>query len=74
MTLDTVLVVVGICTPFILLTLWGIIHAAQRDFGAIEKKAAWILVAAIPFLGFIIYIFFGLKRGKKPGDMDGTAK
>lgn len=67
MSLDAVLVVVGISTPFILMTIWAVLNAAQKEFGSIEKKAAWMLVAAIPFIGFIIYVFFGLKKGKKPG-------
>ena len=65
MTLNIVYIVIGICTPFVLLTFWAILDAAQRDFGAMEKKVAWIFVSAVPFIGFIIYLIFGLKRGKK---------
>ena len=64
---NTIYAILGICTLFILLTLWAILDAARRDFGAMEKKAAWIFISAIPFIGFIIYLIFGLKRGKKPG-------
>lgn len=65
MTLGTVQIVIGICVPFILLTLWAILDAAGRDFGPIERKAVWILIAAVPFIGFIIYLIFGLKKGQK---------
>jgi uncharacterized membrane protein YhaH (DUF805 family) len=74
MSLEAVYVVVGISTPFILLTIWAVLNAAQKDFGSIGKQAAWMLVAAVPFFGFIIYIIFGLKRGKKPEDVDLPAK
>jgi len=66
MTANIVYTILGICLVFLLLTLWAILDAARRDFGAIEKKAAWVFVSAIPFIGFIIYLIFGLKRGQKP--------
>jgi hypothetical protein len=65
MTLHLAYIVIGICIPFILLTLWAIFDAARREFGTIEKKAAWVLISAIPFIGFIIYLIFGLRRGEK---------
>jgi len=65
MTLGAIQLIIGISIPFILLTLWAIFDAAQRDFGAIEKKAVWILISAVPFVGFIVYLIFGLKRGRK---------
>jgi uncharacterized membrane protein YhaH (DUF805 family) len=65
MNLSTAQIIIGICIPFVLLTFWAIFDAAQRDFGAIEKKAIWILIAAVPFVGFIVYLIFGLRRGKK---------
>ena len=66
MRLDIVYTVLGVCIPFVLLTFWAIFDAARRDFGTIEKKAVWVLVSAVPFIGFIIYLIFGLKRGRKP--------
>jgi uncharacterized membrane protein YhaH (DUF805 family) len=66
MTANTVYTILGICFLFLLLTLWAILDASRRDFGAIEKKAAWVFVSAIPFIGFIIYLVFGIRRGKKP--------
>ena len=65
MEISTVKIIIGICIPFIILTLWAIFDAARRDFGAIERKAIWILIAAVPFVGFFVYLIFGLKRGRK---------
>ncbi|MDA8139442.1 MAG: PLDc N-terminal domain-containing protein [Desulfobacteraceae bacterium] len=48
---------------FYLLTCWAIFDIARRDFGGIEKKAIWAIVALIPFIGPIIYIAAGLRRG-----------
>jgi hypothetical protein len=67
MDLKTIGVIVGLTIPFMLLTIFAIINAAQKDFGSTGKKALWLLVAAIPFVGFIIYFLFGFRYGKKPG-------
>jgi hypothetical protein len=48
---------------FYLLTCWAIFDIARKDFGGIEKKAAWGIVALIPFIGPIIYIAAGLRKG-----------
>jgi uncharacterized membrane protein YhaH (DUF805 family) len=48
---------------FWLLTCWAVIDIARKDFGAIEKKAAWGFAALVPFIGPIVYIIFGFKRG-----------
>jgi hypothetical protein len=54
---------------FYLLTVWAIVDIARKDFGGIEKKAAWAFVALIPFAGPIIYFSVGIRRGtKKRGD------
>jgi uncharacterized membrane protein YhaH (DUF805 family) len=50
---------------FYLLTCWAIFDIARKDFGGIEKKAAWAFVALIPFIGPLIYIAVGLRKGNK---------
>lgn len=67
MDIDTFQVLVYISIPFVLATVWAILDAAQKEFGSFAHKAAWMLVGAIPFCGFIIYLIFGFRRGKKPG-------
>jgi uncharacterized membrane protein YhaH (DUF805 family) len=66
MDLHTLKVIVVLSIPFILATFWAVLNAAQKDFDSFGQKAAWMLVAAIPFVGFIIYLLFGLRRGKGP--------
>lgn len=39
---------------------------AKKDFGAITTKAIWGFTALIPFIGCVIYLIFGYKKGKKP--------
>lgn len=48
---------------FWLLTCWAVIDIARKDFGAIEKKAAWGFTALVPFIGVLVYLIFGYKRG-----------
>lgn len=51
---------------FFVLTCWAILDAAQRDFGSLGKKAAWMFVAAVPFFGFIVYFAVGRRLSQKP--------
>jgi len=64
----TVTFFIGLGLFFFILTCWAVLDASQRDFGTLGKKALWMLVAAIPIIGFIIYFIFGCRKGRKPGD------
>ena len=65
MDFHTIKIVLGLSVPFLLATLWAVIHAAQKEFGSLREKVLWMMVAAIPFIGFIIYLVFGFRKGKK---------
>ena len=56
------------CTsiPFLLATVWAIVDCAQRDFADLRTKVIWMVVAGIPFVGFLIYLAAGMRQGKKP--------
>ena len=64
--METAIVFLGISIPFFLMTIWAIVDVAMKDFGTIKKKALWVVIASIPFIGFIIYLIFGFRKGKKP--------
>lgn len=68
MDFHTIKMVLGLSVPFLLATLWAVIHAAQKEFGSLREKVLWMMVAAIPFIGFIVYLIFGFRKGKKLGD------
>ena len=70
MDLHTIKTVVLIVVPFMLLTVGAVVHAAQKDFGTGGRKAAWMLVASIPFVGFAVYFIFGARQGKTPANPD----
>jgi hypothetical protein len=69
MDFDTIKVVLGLSVPFLMATLWAVIHASQKEFGSLREKVLWMMVAAIPFIGFIIYLLFGFRKGKKLGEL-----
>ena len=62
MDLRLIAIFLGLCVPFLLLTILAVVSVAQRDSG---KKALWWIIASIPFLGFIPYFLFGIRQGKK---------
>jgi hypothetical protein len=68
MDLQTIRTVLVIAVPFLLATLWAIIHASQKEFGSLREKVLWMMIAAIPFIGFIIYLIFGFRKGKNMGE------
>jgi hypothetical protein len=71
MDFHTIKIVLGLSVPFLLATLWAVINAAQKEFGSFREKVLWMMVAAIPFIGFAIYLIFGFRKGKKMGEMNG---
>ncbi|MCJ7542810.1 MAG: PLDc N-terminal domain-containing protein [Desulfobacterales bacterium] len=70
MDIATVIVWIKISVVFYLLTLLSIVDIVRKDFGTIGKKALWGVIAMIPFVGWLIYLIFGFRKGKKPVDVD----
>ncbi len=64
--METVIAWIKIGFVFLILTLLAIIDVTRKDFGTIQKKAIWGLVAVVPFIGWLIYLVFGFRKGKKP--------
>ncbi len=61
----TVTVWIKISVFFYLLTVLAIIDIIRKDFGTIGKKALWGLIAVVPFIGWLVYLIFGFRKGKK---------
>ncbi len=61
--MDTFVVVAGIAAVFWCLTMLAIIDIILKDFGSIKTKAIWGFIALIPFIGALIYLLFGMKKG-----------
>ena len=67
MEISTVMVWIKISVVFYLFTILAIIDVLRKDFGTIGKKSLWGIIALIPFVGWLIYLIFGFRKGKKPG-------
>ena len=65
MTFKTLFIFLALCIPFFLGTVWAIIDVAQKDFSSTKEKALWWVIASVPFLGFLVYLIFGFRKGKK---------
>lgn len=74
MNLETITVVLTICIPFFLLTVLAIVDVARKDFGTIKEKALWGVIASVPFIGFLIYLILGFRKGKKPVKAEQSTK
>jgi hypothetical protein len=57
-----ILIIVAISFGLTMLTLIDII---LKDFGSTKTKIKWHFVAIIPIIGWLIYLIFGYKKGKK---------
>ena len=65
MTLKLLGIFLALCVPFFIATVWAIVDVSQKDFGTAGKKAQWWIIASVPFIGFIIYLIFGFRKGRK---------
>lgn len=65
MDTTTVIFWIKISVVFYLLTVLAIVDIVRKDFGTIRKKALWGVIALIPFIGWLIYLIFGFRKGKK---------
>jgi hypothetical protein len=52
------------------MTVWAVVDVLLKNFKTTGQKAMWGFIALIPFIGFIIYLLFGFRKGKKP-DLSG---
>lgn len=67
MELKTTITFIIITIPFFLLTIWMLVDISMKQFKTTGEKAAWWLIALTPFIGWLIYLIFGFRRGRKPG-------
>lgn len=65
--MDMFHVIVGAGACFYLLTCLAFIDIARKDFGSLGIKVLWGFVAFIPFVGVVIYIVLGYRKGRVIG-------
>lgn len=59
----TIIIVMGLL--FYMATCWAIIDIAGKNFESIIHKAMWGFITLLPFIGIIIYLIFGTRKGQK---------
>lgn len=63
---ETLAIVIAVTAVFLLLSWWSIRDAFRREFETTNEKIFWVQLAVlVPFLGGIVYLLVGSKRGKK---------
>lgn len=58
-----------LCIPFLLLTVWALVDISIKDFKTLKEKVIWYLIGLVPFIGWLIYLIFGFRRGIKTGGL-----
>ncbi len=66
MNIIIIIVLILLVLPFFLLTVWALVDVAAKQFpGQTGEKVVWWIVATIPFIGWLIYLVTGRRRGRK---------
>ncbi len=47
------------------LTLLALIDIILKDFGSTKAKIIWHFIAIVPFIGWLIYLLFGFRKGQR---------
>lgn len=66
--MKTIALMVALSIPFFILSVWAVVNAALKDFGSPAQKILWLVVASVPYVGFIFYFAIGSRKGKKSTD------
>ncbi|HMA62763.1 MAG TPA: PLDc N-terminal domain-containing protein, partial [bacterium] len=61
------LLIFGISLAFTMLALVDII---KKDFSSPSMKILWHFIALIPLVGWLIYLLFGFRKGRKKSFTD----
>lgn len=63
-------IILIIIIPFLLLTMWALVDVSMKTFSSTGEKATWWIVALIPFIGWLIYMVFGYRRGTRQNPVE----
>jgi hypothetical protein len=47
------------------LTMLALVDIIKKDFGSPKIKVLWHFIALIPLIGWLIYLIFGYRKGRK---------
>ena len=47
------------------LTMLALVDIIKKDFGSTKIKILWHFIALIPLIGWLVYLLFGYRKGRK---------
>lgn len=62
--MNWIYVTIGIAVCFGL-TMLALLDTITKDFGSTNTKIFWHIIALIPLIGWLIYLIFGFRKGKR---------
>ena len=65
MSLSGIAIFLALTVPFFLLTVWALVDVSMKTFPGKGEKVAWWLISLIPFIGWLIYLVIGFRRGTR---------
>lgn len=72
--MDTFAVVAATAAVFWALTVLAFIDVLLKDFGSLRNKTIWGVTTLVPFVGWLIYLLFGFRKGVKKNKMEPSNK
>ncbi len=57
-------ILIAVAVSFVFTTL-ALVDIMLKDFGSPRTKAVWHLVAIVPLIGWLAYLFFGYRKGRR---------
>jgi len=62
---QTVLYILLVFSASFLLTMLALRDIILKDFGSVKAKIIWHLIALVPLVGWLVYLVFGYKKGRR---------
>ena len=62
---QTVLYVLLIFAASFFLTMLALRDIILKDFGSTRAKLIWHFIAIVPLIGWLVYLLFGFKKGRR---------
>jgi uncharacterized membrane protein len=62
--IHTILVWMGIGLFFFVLTTLAVTDVLRKQFSSTRIKTFWGLIAIVPFVGWLIYLLLGFRKGR----------
>ncbi|GAB6095882.1 hypothetical protein JCM14469_21350 [Desulfatiferula olefinivorans] len=62
--LHTILIWMVIGLFFFVLTTLAVTDVLRKQFGSTRVKTFWGLIALVPFIGWLIYLLLGYRKGR----------